>query len=261
MVNALGVGRAGNPGAAGLPAGHRRGVDRQAAAACPTSRRGGAGRRPSWTHVRANAAPHADRSRHGHPPAVRDGRGPCRCSGEMRGTGETLDDWLTANGAALVGQELVTLSTTPVWSDGGLVPRPMTHARVSGPHRTGLAGDARRLCPHRLQPRYHRHRHAAGRRGRRCLGRRRQPRSRRDACWPARSPPSPASEAAGLPSPRRRQPVLAGPLCRAHRGPAAPDPCLERPAGRGGPGRPAAPRSRAIWRATASMPKRLSRTA
>ncbi len=46
--------------------------------------------------------------------------------GEMRGTDATIDTWLTANGASLVGQELVTLSTTPAWSDGGLVPRPMT---------------------------------------------------------------------------------------------------------------------------------------
>ena len=47
-------------------------------------------------------------------------------SGQLRGTGASLDDWLVANGPALVGQELVTLSTTPVWQDGRLVPRPMT---------------------------------------------------------------------------------------------------------------------------------------
>lgn len=33
--------------------------------------------------------------------------------------------WLAAHGAGLVGQEAVTLSTTPVWEDGVLVPRPM----------------------------------------------------------------------------------------------------------------------------------------
>ncbi|WP_370286674.1 circularly permuted type 2 ATP-grasp protein [Pseudooceanicola nanhaiensis] len=34
--------------------------------------------------------------------------------------------WIEAKGAGLVGQEAVTLSTTPVWQDDGLVPRPMT---------------------------------------------------------------------------------------------------------------------------------------
>lgn len=35
-------------------------------------------------------------------------------------------DWVAARGGRLVGQEAVTLSTTPVWSGGRLVPRPMT---------------------------------------------------------------------------------------------------------------------------------------
>lgn len=35
-------------------------------------------------------------------------------------------DWSDAEGPSLVGQELVTLSTTPVWAEGRLVPRPMT---------------------------------------------------------------------------------------------------------------------------------------
>lgn len=35
-------------------------------------------------------------------------------------------DWSDLEGQSLVGQELVTLSTTPVWSEGRLVPRPMT---------------------------------------------------------------------------------------------------------------------------------------
>lgn len=37
-----------------------------------------------------------------------------------------LAEWIAAHGGRLVGQEAVTLSTTPVWSDGRLVPRPMT---------------------------------------------------------------------------------------------------------------------------------------
>ncbi|PZQ95660.1 MAG: hypothetical protein DI533_18650 [Cereibacter sphaeroides] len=47
-------------------------------------------------------------------------------AGRMRGDGQDLDNWLVENGPGLVGQELVTLSTTPVWQDGALVPRPMT---------------------------------------------------------------------------------------------------------------------------------------
>ena len=37
-----------------------------------------------------------------------------------------LGDWIERNGNRLVGQEAVTLSTTPAWSEGRLVPRPMT---------------------------------------------------------------------------------------------------------------------------------------
>ncbi len=37
-----------------------------------------------------------------------------------------LQAWLAARGGALMGKELVTLSTTPVWQAGALVPRPMT---------------------------------------------------------------------------------------------------------------------------------------
>ena len=42
------------------------------------------------------------------------------------GGGSGLAEWMAANGPRLVGQEAVTLSTTPVWSEGRLVPRPMT---------------------------------------------------------------------------------------------------------------------------------------
>lgn len=48
--------------------------------------------------------------------------------GQMRGGEDDADlhDWLTDNAGALVGKELVTLSTTPVYEAGALVPRPMT---------------------------------------------------------------------------------------------------------------------------------------
>ena len=39
---------------------------------------------------------------------------------------ERFDAWLEADGAALVGQEAVTLSTTPAYVDGRLLPRPMS---------------------------------------------------------------------------------------------------------------------------------------
>ncbi|MGY6548996.1 MAG: circularly permuted type 2 ATP-grasp protein [Roseinatronobacter sp.] len=37
-----------------------------------------------------------------------------------------LEDWIARNGRNLVAQEAVTLSTTPAWSEGHLVPRPTT---------------------------------------------------------------------------------------------------------------------------------------
>ncbi|MBC7476619.1 MAG: circularly permuted type 2 ATP-grasp protein [Pseudorhodobacter sp.] len=48
--------------------------------------------------------------------------------GEMRGSADDADlhNWLTDNAGDLVGKELVTLSTTPVYENGILVPRPMT---------------------------------------------------------------------------------------------------------------------------------------
>jgi uncharacterized circularly permuted ATP-grasp superfamily protein/uncharacterized alpha-E superfamily protein len=42
------------------------------------------------------------------------------------GAQASFEAWLAADGAALVGQEAVTLSTTPAWVDGRLVPRPMS---------------------------------------------------------------------------------------------------------------------------------------
>lgn len=39
---------------------------------------------------------------------------------------DTVGDWLASEGAKLVGQEVVTLSTTPTWVDGKLTPRPMS---------------------------------------------------------------------------------------------------------------------------------------
>ncbi len=47
--------------------------------------------------------------------------------GEFRGIARaSVDAFLESDGANLVGQEAVTLSTTPAWEDGRLVPRPMS---------------------------------------------------------------------------------------------------------------------------------------
>jgi uncharacterized alpha-E superfamily protein len=46
--------------------------------------------------------------------------------GKFRGDGPgPVEEWLTKNGPTLVGQEAVSLSTTPAMIDGKLVPRPM----------------------------------------------------------------------------------------------------------------------------------------
>ncbi|TCL69655.1 circularly permuted type 2 ATP-grasp protein [Rhizobium sp. BK251] len=41
-------------------------------------------------------------------------------------TPESVADWLNTDGQKLVGQEVVTLSTTPAWVNGQLMPRPMS---------------------------------------------------------------------------------------------------------------------------------------
>lgn len=79
--------------------------------------------------------------------------------GALNGVPETdLSCWIDAHGLNLVGQEAVTLSTTPAWVDGRLLPRPMTvrvfAARTSsgwtflpgGYARIGRTGDATALA-------------------------------------------------------------------------------------------------------------------
>lgn len=52
---------------------------------------------------------------------------PHAIAGQLRNTDETdMGRWLDAHASNLVGQELVTLSTTPALQNGLLVPRPMT---------------------------------------------------------------------------------------------------------------------------------------
>ncbi len=52
--------------------------------------------------------------------------GPHAIGGQMINTeGQSLTDWITAEKGGLVGQEIVTLSTTPSFENGRLIPRPM----------------------------------------------------------------------------------------------------------------------------------------
>ncbi|MHA3977484.1 circularly permuted type 2 ATP-grasp protein [Halovulum sp. GXIMD14794] len=72
--------------------------------------------------------------------------------------GQPLADWIDANASGLVGQEAATLSTTPAWVDGRLLPRPMSirvfAARTAtgwiflpgGYARIGRGGDATALA-------------------------------------------------------------------------------------------------------------------
>lgn len=73
----------------------------------------------------------------------------------------SVDDWIRNEGDMLVGQEVVTLSTTPAWRNGRLAPRPMTvrvmAARTpagwvfmpGGYARIGLSDDATALAMQR----------------------------------------------------------------------------------------------------------------
>ncbi len=45
---------------------------------------------------------------------------------DKRPADQPLADWIDAHAASLVGQEAVTLSTTPTWVEGRLLPRPMS---------------------------------------------------------------------------------------------------------------------------------------
>ncbi len=78
-------------------------------------------------HVRA----HAGRMMIGPAMATRmpyETNAPHAIAGRLRGAADDADlhDWLTDNAGGLVAKELVKLSTTPVYENGQLVPRPMT---------------------------------------------------------------------------------------------------------------------------------------
>ena len=73
--------------------------------------------------------------------------------GRFRGQARaSFDAWLEADGAGLVGQEAVTLSTTPAYVDGVLVPRPMSLRVFLARTAAGLGGDAAAASPASATP-------------------------------------------------------------------------------------------------------------
>ena len=144
-----------------------------------------------------------------------------------------------------VGQEVVRLSTTPVWAERPPRAAPVRAARLRGRDARRLAGHARRLLPHR--------RRSADARAV-SMGEGVQS---ADVWVLADKPVAPATPAAGerrradpphrrhSAEPRRRQPVLARPLSGARRGDPAP---------RALPVRPAATRPASAPQATAHDP-------
>lgn len=84
------------------------------------------GQEAELQHVRANAASMTIRpALSNRPPIEFDPRHP---TGRALFTPDepAFDEWLRQEGGDLVGQELATLSTTPVWIKGRLVPRPVS---------------------------------------------------------------------------------------------------------------------------------------
>ena len=177
-----------DPRAPRLPAAHRRGAARRAAD--PAEHRHLVVR-PAG---RARARPRQQRPDDDRPgaldPACRSRTTTRPCSARRfrdARRAPSFDAWLEADGAELVGQEAVTLSTTPAYVDGGLVPRPMSlrvflartphgwQVMPGGFARIGRTADADR------------HRHAARRHGRRRLGGQRQRRSSPSRCCPPAS--------------------------------------------------------------------------
>ncbi len=83
--------------------------------------------------------------------------------GQLRDTTfDSVQELLEYEGANLVAQEDVALSTSPAYVDGKLVPRPGQHSRIHGAHGGRLDCDARRLRPYRHFRRCHRREHEPG---------------------------------------------------------------------------------------------------
>ena len=69
-----------------------------------------------------------------------DDNGQSVLGSSLRDTAKTsVAEWLQTDGPKLVGQEVVTLSTTPAWINGKLTPRPMS-LRASMSPAPAMAG-------------------------------------------------------------------------------------------------------------------------
>ena len=140
---------------------------------------------------------------------------------------DRLRQAIADRGIDYVGQELVRLSTTPVWEQGRITPRPFVlrvFAAATPQGWTILPGGFCRIaerarCPCRLDGRW---RAVGG-----CLDCLRQGGIGFDAAAGRRSRAHPAHRRRG-PEPGRGQSVLARPLSRARRGDAAADPRARR---------------------------------
>ena len=121
-----------------LPAAHLRKRCSARSWRCPTSPPGGAGRRAERDHVHRQHRPHDDRPGLSTRLPFEDDNGDrarlARCPAEAR---QRCSTGCEADGGDFVGQEAVTLSTTPVYVDGRLEPRPMTLRVYAGPHPDG----------------------------------------------------------------------------------------------------------------------------
>ena len=151
------------------------------------------------------------------------GHGPVLASELSAAERERLKAAINDRGIDFVGQELVRLSTTPVWEDGRLTPRPFVLRVFAAATPQGLDHHARRLLPDRRTARCPRGLDGRRRPGGRCLGGVRQGGFDRDAAAGGRHRAHQAHRRRAA-EPSRRQSVLARPLSRARRSDAAADP-------------------------------------
>lgn len=84
------------------------------------------GQEAELQHVRANAASMTIRPALSNRPPIEFDQSVTPGGLPYAPDDPAFDQWLRQEGADLVGQEMATLSTTPVWIDGRLVPRPVS---------------------------------------------------------------------------------------------------------------------------------------
>ena len=148
------------------------------------------------------------------------GHGPVLASELSASERERLKSAINDRGIDYVGQELVRLSTTPVWDNGRITPRPFVLRVFAAATPNWLDHHARRLLPDRRSTRRPRGVDGRRRAGGGRLGGLRQGGFGDHAAAGGRYGADQAHRRLGS-EPRRRQSVLARPLSRARRGDAA----------------------------------------